>query len=281
LKNLINFILRNVHWLLFFSLLVLSVVLIVQNNQFQRSRYLLLSGELSGRFHTVSSSLSAYVDLRRSNTELLNQLAQRQTELEYYKDKYQEVMLDSALPRFLPGKADLVIEYIPAFVAGSQYNKVQNYITIDKGSNDGIKPDMGVVSAQGIAGVVQIVYPHFSRVIPLLNPGFRTSCKIKHQDNFGPLIWDGKDSRYSYLEELPRHVVYKQGDTIVTSGHSVIFPEGLPVGIVVDSRRDRQDDDYTSLKVELFTDFTKLRELMVVVNNLKEEQEQLEKEGKK
>jgi len=278
LRNLINFILRSVHWLLFFLLLVISGVLLVQNNQFQRSRYLSPFREASGRIHSALNSLSAYVDLRRSNTELLDRLVRTQIELDYYKNKYFEAELDSGLPRFSPEKENLKINYIPAFVVNNQINGIENYITINKGSNDGVKPDMGVVSMQGIAGVVFSVSPNFSRVIPLLNPDFRPNCKIKHRNYFGPMIWDGKDSRYSYLEELPRHSVYELGDTILTSGYSAIFPEGIPVGIVAGSRKDKQGDN-TSLKVKLFTDFTNLRELMIVDNRSKEEQELLEKGG--
>lgn len=274
MKNLINFILRNVHWLLFFLLLGFSVVLIVQNNQFQRSRFLSFFREISGRVYSVSNSVYAYVDLRRSNAELLDQLARLQVESDYYEGKYKEVMLNAALPE----ETDFTINYIPAFVVKNQINNVENYITINKGSNDGVERGMGVVSVRGIAGVVLNVSSHFSTIIPLLNSSFRTSCKIKHQDYFGPLIWDGKDPRYSYLVELPRYEVYEIGDTIVTSGHSVVFPEGIPVGIVVDSHQDKLDE-YTSLKVELFTNFANLRELMVVNNHLREEQEQLEKGG--
>ncbi|MDL2322986.1 rod shape-determining protein MreC [Bacteroidales bacterium OttesenSCG-928-A17] len=273
MKNLINFILRNVHWLLFFILLVVSVFLMIQNNQFQRSRYLSFFHEISGRIQLVSNPVRSYIGLRRSNAELLEQLAFTQTQLNYYKDKYYEYGSDS-IPSLLP--EDINLEFIPALVVNSRIFGNDNYITINKGSEDGLKPDMGVTSAYGIVGVVMnSVSSHFARVIPLLNPAFRPNCKIKRTNYSGPMIWDGKDSRYSYLQELPRHAVYEVGDTIVTSGLSTIFPEGLPVGIVVGSRKDK-NDDYTSLKVKLFTDFGNLRELMVISNHLQEEQINLE-----
>lgn len=273
MKNLINFILRNVHWLLFFILLVVSVFLIVQNNQFQRSRYLAFFHEAAGRIQLVSNPIRSYIGLRRSNVELLEQLALQQTQLNYYKEKYYEYDSDSfssALPE------NLNLEFIPALVANKHISGNGNYITINKGTEDGVGLDMGVTSVYGIVGVVMDVSPHFARIIPLLNPTFRPNCKIKRTNYFGPLIWDGKDSRYSYLQELPRHVVYEIGDTIVTNGFSAIFPEGLPVGIVVNSRKEK-NDDYTSLKVELFADFENLKEVMVIANHLREEQINLEK----
>ena len=216
--------------------------------------------------------------LRDNNAELLEQLALLSTERDFYKGQYEEISSeDMHLPFSL---SSATRRYLPAYVVNNRIIGVDNYLTINKGSEAGIERDMGVISSQGIVGVVMSVSSHFARVIPLLNPGFRPSCKLKSSNYFGPMVWDGKDPRHAYLEELPRHVVYELGDTVVTSGYSTRFPEGLPVGTVVGSRKDK-NDDYTSLKVELFTNFANIREVMVVTNDLGEEQKRLEEGGKK
>ena len=278
MRDLINFILRNVHWLLFIVLLAVSVFFIVQNNQFQRSRYLLFSHEISGRIQNLSAPIRSHKNLRQSNDELLERLTFLETELIYYKSKFAENRLDSIFSGVFSEEPNL--KYIPAFVVYNRISGVDNYITINKGSNDGLKPDMGVVSARGVVGVVVNVFPNFAKVIPLLNPEFRPGGKIKRTNYFGPMIWDGKDPRYTHIEELPRHAVYELGDTIVTSGYSKVFPEGVPIGVIEGLSEDK-NDGYISLKVKLFTDFGNLHELMVVSNRLRDEQVKLEEGGRK
>jgi rod shape-determining protein MreC len=159
------------------------------------------------------------------------------------------------------------------------YNRVsgqENYITLNKGSKDGIEVDMGVISSAGIVGIIIAVSPNYSLVIPVLNSKFHLSCKVKNNDYFGSLVWDGEDPRYAYLQELPRHVNFEINDTVITSSYSAIFPEGLPVGKVIDSRKQK-NDDYTSLKINLFTNFYTLTEVLIVRNIHKEEQQNLQK----
>jgi rod shape-determining protein MreC len=153
---------------------------------------------------------------------------------------------------------------------------VENYITINKGYLEGIDVDMGVVTHRGVVGVVTNVSAHFARVIPLLNSKFQTSGKIMNTGYFGPLVWDGRDSRFTYLRELPRHATFNSGDTIITSGYSTFFPEGIPVGTIETSYKQK-GDDYNSLKIRLFADFDTLTEVLVIENKLKDEQQKIEK----
>jgi rod shape-determining protein MreC len=148
-------------------------------------------------------------------------------------------------------------------------------MTIDKGSDDSIAVDMGVMSAHGIIGVVTQTSPHFATVISVLNPKFNLNGKIKRNDYFGPLVWDGKDPQYTYLTELPRHAECSIGDTIVTSGYSSVFPMGLPIGAVV-GEPQATADNYMSVKVRLFSDFNRLKEVFIVKNNYQQEKKQVE-----
>jgi rod shape-determining protein MreC len=126
-----------------------------------------------------------------------------------------------------------------------------------------------------VVGIVNVVTDHHARVISLLNPNFRLSCKIKGNESFGSLVWDGKDPRFAVLEELPRHTKYQKGDTVITSGYSAVFPEGIPVGVVVNGNSGR-NENFFALKVRLLSDFSTLNNVQVVVNNNAEELKRLE-----
>ena len=147
--------------------------------------------------------------------------------------------------------------FIVARAINSSTTRPFNYITIQKGELDGVKPEMGVVDRNGVVGIVNITGKHTARIISLLNPHLRLSCKVKGSQHVGSLTWDGRDAAHALLEELPRHAKFHKGDTIVTSGFSTSFPEGVPVGVVESGVRGA-DDNFYSLRIKLFTDFSTL-----------------------
>lgn len=157
-----------------------------------------------------------------------------------------------------------------AHVINNSISRPFNYITVNKGSRDGIRPELGVIDRNGVVGIVSNVGPGSSRVISLLNPHFRLSCKLKSTDYFGSLVWDGLAPDEALLEELPRHTNFAPGDTVVTSGYSAVFPAGLPVGVVMENESDRNQNFFT-LRVRLLADFTTLGNVQVVINNRAEE----------
>ena len=160
------------------------------------------------------------------------------------------------------------------------YRNNAYYITVNKGRKDGVEPDMGVVSERGVVGIVSTVSDHFSVVIPLLNPKFKLSCKVLGSSYFGTLSWNGRNARFANLDELPRHVEFEKGDTIVTSGYSAIFPSGIIVGKVVNFEK-QHDDNFYSLEVELATDFQALNNVRIIKNYRQAEQKNTEREAKK
>ena len=165
---------------------------------------------------------------------------------------------------------------------GVMYNlkKAENNITLDRGSSDGIRPEMGVVDANGVVGIVYKTSPRYSLGIPLLNIKASISCKIVGSEYFGYLKWEGGDSRFAYLKDLPRHAEFNLGDTVVTSGYSTVFPEGVMVG-TVDDMSDSHDGLSYLLKIKLATDFGKVSNVRVISRSGQEEQNMLEKEGEK
>jgi rod shape-determining protein MreC len=251
------------------------MLLIVNGSQFHRSKYLRAAGEVTGRIYSVTDRIYSYLHLRRANVALSERLAQVSTELYAYRNRLERgqggltgvdslAIADSAVYRFIPAK-----------VVNNGISLLENYMTLNKGSNDGICPDMGVLSASGVVGVVVNTSPHFSTAISLLNIKYKLSGKIKRNNYYGPLAWDGKETQYSYLTDISRYADFTPGDTIVTSGYSTVFPKDLPVGYVVDAQRQR-DDNYISLRVRLFTNFNNLSEVLIVTNRLQAEQQELE-----
>lgn len=254
----------------------MSVFLLVSNSQMQRSKYLVMAQEIAGGIFSLSGEVESYFHLRKENEVLNQSLSELEMQIALLEERIENLSeAESSDWIGLDSVYALAYEYTSSKVVYNNVLGLDKYITIRKGSNDGITPDMGVVSGNGIVGVIMEVTPNFSKVIPVLNPKFQLSCKLKKNNYFGPLTWDGKDPRFVHLKELPRHADFQIGDTIVTSGYSAIFPAGFPVGTVVDSEKQR-NDNYTSLKIQLFTDFTNLSNVRIVNNTYREEQKNLQ-----
>ncbi len=250
--------------------MVISCVLLAGDNPYQRHVFLTSANTVSATIYEASNNVTSYFNLRdinddlnRRNAALEKEVIGLREQLEHYREAgYTDTMVvDSGVAHF---------DFIVAGVINNSVSKPYNYLTVNKGTHDGVVPELGVIDQNGVVGIVSAATAHSARVISLLNPNFRLSCKIKGSDNFGSLVWGGEDPEVALLEELPRHTVYHSGDTIVTSGYSAVFPPGLPVGIVLDDDKEHSDNFFT-LKIRLFADFTALSNVQIVVNNRKAE----------
>lgn len=257
--------------------IILSGVLLMANNPYQHHVYLTSANAVSSGVYRTTNGVTSYFALRDINEDL--QRRNSDLELEIYRLKsiirdqreqlYADTMtVDSALSRY---------HFIIAHVINNSVGHAHNYITIEKGSLEGIEPEMGVMDQNGIVGIVNVVGPHTARLISVLNPYLRLSCKVKGENQVGSLVWDGKDPTEAILEELPKHARFVKGDTIVTSGYSSAFPEGVPVGTILSGSRDREDNFYT-LRVKLFTDFSTLSTVRVIRDNMRDELAEVERE---
>ena len=281
MQKLLEFLIGKRHWLLFIVCEVISFALLYRYNDYQRNVFLTSANFVSGHILSVSSSVSSFLNLREENRTLFDR--NEQLEVENLKLKQQLEMMKSYTLSYDGIMTDSVFhayEYVAAEVVNNSVTHLLNYITINKGYKDGIKPDMGVVSIHGVVGIVTTVSDRFSVVLPLLHPKSRISCKLFVGDYFGTLIWDGRDVSHAHLEELPTHTTFRKGDKVVTSGHSAIFPSGIMVGTVVESNISSSSGFY-SLKVELATDFRRLTTVRVIKNPFQKEQWDVEQEARK
>lgn len=281
MRKLLDFLIRKRHWFLFLLLEIISLTLIYHNSAYQRNIMLSTANVVTANIVSVTGSVSSYLNLRDQNKELLERNVQLEMKLLQLQDRLDMMTADTVTFRGFAADStrQFPYDYIQAKVVNNSVTYLSNYITINKGRQDGIAPDMGVVSDRGAVGIVSTVSEHYSVVIPLLNPKSRLSCKVLGSSHFGPMRWDGRSTRYANLDELPRHVEFQTGDTIVTSGYSAFFPEGIMVGFVSSFEKQR-DDNFYSLKVELVTDFHRLNHVMVIKNFNQDEQRQVEKEAK-
>jgi rod shape-determining protein MreC len=165
--------------------------------------------------------------------------------------------------------------YRSAKVINNSTNKYFNFITLNKGSLNGIRKEMGVISSKGVVGIVKDVSDHYTSVISILNTRLHISAKLKESGFFGSLNWDGKDYRYAWLNEIPIHAPVKVGDLVVTSGYSSIFPEGILIGTVEEVEKDK-GESFFRIKVRLSVDFKDLSYVEVISNNMRDEQFNLE-----
>ncbi|RHJ92475.1 rod shape-determining protein MreC [Parabacteroides bouchesdurhonensis] len=282
MKKLLEFLIRKRHWFLFILLEVVSLALVYRNNAYQRNIILSSANVITGHIASTSGYVTSYLNLREINKELLERNGQLELELLELRDRLDMMTADTVtFAGFAPDSTEqFPYSFVMAEVVNNSVSHLSNYITVNKGRKDGVAPDMGVVSERGVVGIVSTVSDHFAVVIPLLNPKFRLSCKVLGSSYFGSLSWNGRNAQYANLDELPRHVVFDKGDTIVTSGYSAVFPAGIIVGVVSDFRK-QHDDNFYSLEVKLATNFRTLNDVRIIKNYRQAEQLDVEREAKR
>jgi rod shape-determining protein MreC len=271
MRGLFRFLQKNYAFLLFLLLEVVSFTLIYNFNSYQRSRYLNSSNKATATIYNAFSAVGNYFSLASVNRKLAKENAQ-------LKSLISDLPYIRITPYSIVSKAevtDSLYRFISARVINNSVDKQDNYITLNKGRKHGVKPDQGIVNSDGVVGVVIHVSESFSLGFSLLNKRWGASAKLKKSGTFGPLAWDGSDSRYASLTGIPFHVELAVGDTVVTSSYSSVFPEGIMIG-TVNSIVMPPDDNYYQIQVELAVDFRALSYVDVVENLKKDELKALE-----
>ena len=234
MRNLLNFLLKYNHWFLFILLEVISFVLLFRFNNYQGSVFFTSSNALVGGVYELAGQVTGYFNLKEANEDLVQENVFLRLQTEALREALREYTNDTTAIERIRQEALQEYDMYKAKVINNSLIYSDNYLTINKGREDGIREDMGVVGGNGLVGIVYQASDHYSVVIPVLNSKSNISCKVKRSEYFGFLSWDGISSEYAIVRDMPRHSVISLGDTIVTSGHSAVFPTGVPVGIVED-----------------------------------------------
>lgn len=271
MRSLLNFIYKYHYFILFILLECLSFFFLIQYNDYQRSSFMNSSSKMAGGIYNISHGVSQYFGLKEKNQILNHTLADylNQDKSAYKKNSISllEVHDSVYLQQYVR---------VPAEVINNSTSRNTNFLTLNVGWKHGVTPGMAVVAPAGVVGVVKDVSDNFASVISLLNQNLKISALVKKNNYFGTLNWEGGNPDYATLHDLPNHIDLIQGDTIITSGFSAMFPKGEIIGWV-DDVDDSDGGGFLTVKVRLSVDFRRLDNVFVIKNLLKDEQVRLER----
>lgn len=275
MRNLIAFFAKYHHWFLFALLEIICAVLLFRYNSYQGSVFFSSANAVAGKVYEWDSAVEHYFSLTKTN----RQLTERNLHLEQKVKMMSEYISsttkkDSNRLQRMQMKLLSAYKLVPAKVITNITGSSNNLMTIDKGTDDGVRPDMGVACGNGVVGVVYMASRHYSIVIPVLNPRSNISVTIRKRGYFGYLHWNGGAKNLAYVDDIPRHAKFRLGDIVETSGYSSIFPPGIIVGQIMHVYNSKDGLSYRA-QIMLTTDFSNLRDVCVIDNSAMEERIEL------
>ncbi len=271
MRNLLNFLAKYNHLIIFLILEGIAFYLLSTGNNYQNTRVVKGIRGITRGVESRISKARTYFHLREISQILTKDNASLRNSIEH-SGRTEDQLFFSVTDTV----HNQQYTYTSAEVVNNSVTRQKNFFTLDKGKMQGLSVDMAVISGSNVAGVVVGCSENYSVVMSLLNINFRLSSRFKSNGYFGSLSWDGRDYRHAILSEIPQHVTFGIGDTIETTGFSATFPEGILVGTV--SNFEKTGGDFYRIEVSLFTDFKKLHFVNVVGNMRKKEQLELEKQ---
>ena len=277
MKALLDFLSKYNHWILFVVLEGLSLMMLFQFNHYQGSVWATTANIVVGKVNEWEQSMLKFITLSQAN----QQLARRNVVLEYNMNemsrKLVELTHDSSYTELRQRERLEGVNLIPARVVTNSVTKRDNFMTINKGEADGVRPEMGVVCGTGVVGIVYMTSDHYSIVMPLLNGRSRISCRLRGTGYYGHLRWDGRHPLYVLLDDIPRHAHVRVGEIVETSGFSSVFLPGIFIGKV--ARVENSEDGLSfQLRVQLGTDFANMQDVFVVAQQFQPELKELEQD---
>lgn len=266
MQQIFNFVLKNKTFLLFLLLFSVAVSLTIQSHSYHRSQFINSANSLTGGIYSISNNFGQYIDLKEQNLLLVEE-----------NNKLREQLLNTTATNIKIDSSLLKNNFniISAQVYKNSYNHPNNYLLINRGKTDSINQDYGVISSNGIVGIVENTSNQFSSILSIISKKSKINAKIKNSNQSGSLTWDSKSPYHAQLEDVSKFTPVKVGDTIVTGGQSLIFPKGINIGSVEAFEIDSGGDTY-NMQIRLFTDFTTLQHVYVIRNNDRQEIENLE-----
>jgi len=277
MSRLFELIYRFRAFLVFILFELICYWLMVRNNPYHSSSFFHSSNQLAGNVYEMKENISGYFSLRRVNKELSNENAELRDEL--YRIS-RPVMIVGRVDSAKVPEVSFNYDFISAKVINNSVDKTHNHFTLNKGREQGIEHGMGVISPNGLAGIVRSVSDNFATVYSLLNSNVYISSQLKKTNTLCTVNWNGRDPSVATVLYVPRHIKVNVGDSIITSGFNSVFPEKILIGIVRDLTLSENESFY-NIKIKLATDFSSLKYVYVIDNPIKKEKEQLESEADK
>ena len=273
MQHLIYFIRKYRYFLLFILLEIIAFYFTIQHHSYHQSKFVNSANFISGGLYNKVNSINEYFHLKTENQLLNEEIARLKNQLE----KTQITTNDSVFVVVDTTYNIQKYEYTIAKVINNNYTKRNNYLTINKGTNNQISPELGVINSKGIIGVVKNVSSNYATVLSILNNSSKINVRLKNSNHFGSLIWNGDDYAYVQITDFPRQAKLKKGDTIITGGKSAIFPEGINIGTIQEIIV--KNHQYHQIDVKLFNDMSAIGQVQIVKNLQKEEQKALEEKS--
>ena len=223
---LLEFLRKYNYWFIFILLEVASFVLLFRFNSYQGSVWFTQANSAVAKVNRIYTDIEAFIHLDEVNAMLTEQNSVLQMQVSQLREQLKDAKAEPSInDRHILDSLSGYRLY-SAKVVSASIVKNENYIVIDKGAADGIKPEMGVVGGGGVVGIVSMVNSHHSMVLPIINRNSRISCRIRRTGYYGSLTWDGGSIYYANLTGVPQYARAKRGDAIETSGYSTMFPPG-------------------------------------------------------
>ncbi|WP_276910721.1 rod shape-determining protein MreC [Hallella colorans] len=265
MRNLLAFLAKYNHWMVFILLETISAILLFQYNSYQGSVWFTSANAVAGKALGAKAKIESFFSLSKVNEELTLRNLYLEQQAKTLAEKLTEATKDSDWMR--SGQFEILKAYrlIPAKVVSNSLNSPDNLITINKGTSDGVEQDMGVACGSGVVGVVYMASAHYAVVIPVLNLQSKISCRIRGREYFGYLSWEGGDTQTAFVDDVPRHAHFKLNEWVETNGFSSVFPPGISVGKIMHVYNSPDGLSYR-LQVRLSTDFSRLRDVCVIDN---------------
>lgn len=263
MRNLLAFIAKYNHWFLFVILEVICAVLLFRYNSYQGSVFFSSANVAAGKVYEFDAQAKSFFSLTKVNEQLTQRNLYLEEQVKELTERMVEITNDTNYTK--RSQLEMLSSYklIPAKVVTNSINQRDNLITLDKGSDDGVRVDMGVACGNGVVGIVYMVSKKYCVVIPVLNSHSNISVTVDKRGYFGYLHWLGRRPDKAYVNDIPLHAKVLPGDQIVTSGYSSIFPPGMQVGKVLYVFKSL-DGLSLQLQVRLSTDFSTLRDVCII-----------------
>ena len=250
----------------FIVLEIAALILVDHSDSLQSAGVARLSHRFAALAWGSSEQVRDYFSLQRQNRELANQVFALEQELGAYRERERHAVADSIAAGFDVSR-DFV--FLPADIVKLSHNRQHNYMILNKGYEDGVLPQSGVITPRGVIGIVNVVERYYSYAIAFQNTDFSVSARIGREGAVGPLAWDGQSRYGAVLREIPLQTQFSPGDTVCTSGFSAVFPPDIPLGVLGKARI--VNGSMYEIQVELFEDYSSVKYVTIAGNTGREE----------